>query len=203
MLKQRLDIDLPLHSSDDPSFVDLVCGVLAGELGAKAAEEIFVVRVDNWFDYKWRNFSGIGRFAFASAFEDGQDTALHEFRQAKATFPPFSPERIVAEYCFVRDAEGAYSLSESARSVHSHRRESSCWNLHRRIANFSGSALFVWFSSRTQMNGRGSLMVYRVHRSRVGSWYASFSKKDRWMPTQTDGIGRARVRAWIEAQTGT
>jgi hypothetical protein len=196
-----MELEIPAQSNDDPQFLDLVRRAVAAELQVKAAQEAFFIRIDNWFDRKWLNFSGIGRVGFWNAgFSGISDTALDEFRQKKATFPPFSPNRVIAEHVFMRAEDGSYSVAQDAPLVHSQMRGSSCRNLHRRISNFSSSALFAWFSSKTGSNLHGSLMVYRVNGARVTCWYSSFSKEREWRLLRTEGIGRERLRAWIQKQ---
>ena len=63
-------------------------------------------------------------------------------------------------------------------------------NLHRRVKDHSKSAVYVWYSSETDKNKRGSLMVYRVNNGAVNTWYASFSYDDSWRLDQTKGIDR-------------
>ena len=38
-----------------------VARAISGELEVRAFHEVFVIRIDNWFDHKWLNFSGKGR----------------------------------------------------------------------------------------------------------------------------------------------
>jgi len=195
--------ELPRDPNDDPDFVGLVSRACSAELETKAAQEVFLVRIDNWFDAKWLNFSGKARVAFGwhTGMSYSPDTALDEFRQSKKTFPPFSPNRVIAEYCFIRDEDGTYSPCVGPLLIHSPVRARSSRNLHRRIATFSGSSLFVWFSSKTKINGRGSLMIYRANGTRVTSWYSSFSKENEWRLLRTEGIGREQLRTWIMSGT--
>src|SRR5690348_1625091 len=120
-LHQRMELAIPGYPNDDPHFIDLMCRAISAELEINAAQEVFVIRIDNWFDHKWLNFSGVGRVAFGwnAGCRDNTDTALDEFRQQKTTFPPFSPNRIIAEHYFTRAVEGSYSLTENAPLVHS------------------------------------------------------------------------------------
>jgi hypothetical protein len=193
-----MTMEILTKSDDDPQFVELANRVISGLVNDSFPEEIFVVQIDNWFDLKWLNFSGIGRVRFDDPHID-IDTALDEFWQDKITFPPFTPKRVVKEYFFLRDESGDYSLSSIAPPyIHSRRHISSHRNLHKRVADFSGSAIFVWFSSNTKSNGRGSLMVYEVSKSRVHTWYAAFSKEDEWTVVQAKGITRAQVQLLIE-----
>src|SRR5207248_3728612 len=150
-----MTMEILTKPNDDPQFVELVSRVISGLVNDKFPKEIFVVQIDNWFDHKWLKFSGIGRVRFDDPHID-IDTALDEFWQDKITFPPFAPKRVVSEYFFLRDESGDYSLSSIAPPyIHSRRRAASYRNLHRRVADFSGSAIFVWFSSNTNSNRRG------------------------------------------------
>ncbi len=187
--------------NDDPEFIDLVRRAVSGALKATPVQEVFVIRIDNGFDRKWLGFFGIGRVAFGwyTGIWYNPDTALDEFRQIKTTFPPFVPNRVVEQHCFIREEDGSYSLDPNAPLVHSLVRAPSNRNLHRRIGAFGGSNLFVWFSSKTRQNGRGSLMVYRANGGSVTSWYSSFSRKPEWRLFQVEGIGREQLRIWIEA----
>ncbi len=52
--------DIP---ADDLEFIQLVRHAVSAELEGKAVHGLFLIRIDNWFDHKWRNFSGKGRVA--------------------------------------------------------------------------------------------------------------------------------------------
>jgi hypothetical protein len=183
--------------NDDPKFVRLVSCIIAGLINGYFPTEIFVVQIDNWFDLKWVNFSGKGRVGFFGTITP--DTALDEFWQDKITFPPFTPNRVVKEYFFLRDESGNYSHSNiQPPYIHSRRRASSHMNLHKRVSDFSDSAIFVWFSSNTTSNRHASLMVYEVSTSRVDTWYAAFTKEDEWKVLQVKGITREQVQLLME-----
>ena len=184
--------------NDDPQFVGVVSRVVRGELETEPVGEVFVIRIDNWFDRKWLNFSGRGRVPFTWGGDWYRvDTALDEFHQIKKTFPPFVPNRVIEELCFIRENDGSYSLNPNGPFVHSQVRSRSCRNLHRRVTAFSGSALFAWFSSQTRVNGRGSLMVYRAQGSRVTSWYASLAGGPAWRLLRVENVPRERLQAWL------
>lgn len=57
----------------------------------------------------------------------------------------------------------------------------------------ANAALFVWFSSGTKRNDRGSLMMYQAHDELVSAWYASFRKTDGWILHLTKGTRRDEV----------
>ena len=60
-LRQRIEIDLHSGGNDASEFLALVTRAVSGELEAEPVQEVFMIRIDNWFDHKWLNFSGIGR----------------------------------------------------------------------------------------------------------------------------------------------
>jgi hypothetical protein len=63
-LRQRIEIDLHSGGNDASEFLALVTRAVSGELEAEPVQEVFMIRIDNWFDHKWLNFSGIGRVPF-------------------------------------------------------------------------------------------------------------------------------------------
>jgi hypothetical protein len=189
---------IPLRQNDDPEFVELVKRVIAGCINDSFPNTIIVVQIDNWFDYKWLGFSGIGRVPFAGTFD--LDTALDEFRQDQITLPPFSPSRVLEEYCFQREVNGEYSACDPRPWLHEKELARSSQNLHKRIVDLVDSAVIAWFSSNTRQNLRGSIMVYEVQGREVNPWYAGFAKEEKWRVLQTQGITTDQVQSLINAE---
>ena len=50
--------------NDDPGFLNCVDRLLAALIERHSPEELYLVRIANWFDHKWLRFSGIGRVRF-------------------------------------------------------------------------------------------------------------------------------------------
>jgi len=193
---------------DDSAFVALVGRAISGELEAKAVHGLFVVRIDNWFDHKWLNFSGIGRVAFGQTTDlmtFDLDTSLEAFHRTgrQSTFPPFTPNRVVTEDYYRRDEQSSYVLKEDGPWIHSSAREGSNSNFHFRIVTHNNSGLFVWFSSNTLANRRGSLMVYRANGRIITSWYASFLCDVDWRVVRTRGIPRQHLESWLASVKST
>ena len=200
--QQLLRPSLATVPEDDPAFVSLVGLVISGELGAKPVHGLFVVRIDNWFDHNWLNFSGIGRVAFGHYYNlpsFDRDTALDEFRRTgpQSTFPPFTPNRVIAQDFYGINDAGVYVLDKDGPWIHSSAPETSSTNLHKRIATHNNSCLFVWFSSNTLANRRGSMMVYRANGTIITSWYASFSYEGQWRVVRTQGVARQHLLGWL------
>jgi hypothetical protein len=207
-MSQAQDLVAPIIESrptDDPGFIQLVRRAVCEELDAKAVHGLFLIRISNWFDDKWRNFSGIGRVAYgyftglAAYAPDTSLDAIHRDRN-KSTFPPFTPSRVLSQDFYRKDEKGAYVLEEDGPWVHPGWRERSSANLHQRITTHNNSSLFVWFSSNTHTNRRGSLMVYRARGTVVTTWYAAFSLNGKWRVVRTLGIARQLLVQWLERE---
>ena len=76
---------------------------------------MYLIHIDNWFNRKWLRYSGYG----VVAFPDGYPwilVAKEEHHQKQLTFPPFTPNRVVAQYLFCRVAEAVYEEHARANS---------------------------------------------------------------------------------------
>lgn len=199
-----VDLHPPIvpFTGDNQRFVNLVSRIVLSELEAKSVHGLFVVRIENWFDHKWLNFSGKGRVAFGqyTGMSYDPDTALDPFHRTgiKTTFPPFTPSRVISQYFYGRNQHGSYVLDEDGPWIHASFKESSSTNIHRRIATRNNSALFAWFSSNTESNGRGSLMIYRANGRIISSWYVSFLQEEDWRVVQIQGIPRQHLLKWLK-----
>lgn len=194
LFDEKMSITVNAHTSDDPAFIALMNRMVARLDANDDPEEVFIVEIKNWFDHKWLKFSGIGRVPFEKIRDSSPQVALDEFFQEKITFPPFTPNRILHEQWW------AHEPSQPRHRIHNtKRRQHSSWNLQRRVTQFANSALFVWYSSGTKANDRGSVMVYRVDGGRVQTWYASLRKvADVWKLDQTKGITSHSVHALLD-----
>lgn len=157
--------------------------------------DLWIIRVDNWFDHKWLRFSGKGRVPFQDPSPSHPGVALDEFSQDKLTFPPFSPRRIVGQdFWTFADSEKA------SRLIHSRVRQHSAANLHRRVADFSDSMVAIWFSSCTEDNRQGSVMQYTSQGGSLDAWYMSLRlESSLWQLVRTKGIARERADAFVVA----
>jgi hypothetical protein len=179
--------------TDDPEFIALIERIAARVFNQGNYEEVFIIEIKNWFDHKWLKFSGIGRVPFDSVRESHPQVALDEFWQEKITFPPFTPNRILRQQ--------RHHWGELKPRYHVHdtqQRQHSSWNLQKRVTQYASSAVFVWFSSGTKSNDRGSLMVYEVHAESVSAWYVSFRKASGWILDRTKGIARGTVESLMD-----
>jgi hypothetical protein len=190
-----MTIQLAASETDDPGFIELLNSLVKGLLADQTPEELWIVRIDNWFDHKWLGFSGMG--AIASDFPiAGYETVKAGSYQEKVTFPPFTPNRIVGQWSFMRQGDD-YTEAPLPALPHDMERKPSEMNLRRRIQDFARSACFVWYSGNTLANGRGSVMVYNIAADQVGCWFAAFHRELAWKLHATKGASRGDVQKLI------
>ena len=123
--------------------------------------------------------------------------------------PPFVPHRVVAEQVFAGP-----DFDETVARPPLHIECASMLALTRRIADVDEEAAFVWFSGQSEVQKRGSIMVYlpipstpttnhRRERRRSGSFYIGFSLRESgWEPAMLRGISRGEA-AHLEASGNT
>ena len=179
------------QDGDDRRFLALVSRII--DSVPRDIQVLFVIRVDNWFDHKWLRFSGNGRVPFSHFKDNHPGVALDAFWQDKLTFPPFSPKRILSQWRQVR--EGAtWTKCWAHPQVFGH----SSANLQRRVTDVSDSLAAIWFSSRTEDNGRGCIMEYDSRGGEPEAWYASFRLSGpSWHLDRVKGTDRERVAALL------
>ena len=172
-------IEIESSKNDDKNFIELVQQILNVGINLGQPEEVFIVKVDHWFDFKWLTFS-------------------HKILGAVGVWneilriPPFIPDRIVEELYF--EKVGKDYEKRISNPLHIYQPSEN--NTRRKIKR--NSALFVWFSSETTVNTQGSLMVYFFAKDFQKAWYVSFIKKAKWQIYKTDKISKAEVKAMIE-----
>lgn len=203
-------ISIPSGLTDDNDFIDLLNALLNALLVQKSPEQLWVIQIDNWFDHKWLRYSGSGSvasdfppawtssFAAWTSLMDRLASVKEQFWRDRLTFPPFAPDRVVGQWSFLRSNDG-YIEAPLSKLPHRESRHRSHSNLNRRVEHFVQSALFVWYSSNTLKNGRGSLMVYDVGPDNPICWFAAFGSKSGWMLERTKGIEKEEVSRLIGA----
>ena len=151
---------------DDEGFLAIV-GRLLEQL-ARTADDLHLVRIDNWFGPKWLGFSGklLGAVGVHTDVERGA-----------VVVPPFSPGRVVWER-HLSSAGGEYFPVECPWTLHGKRSSES--NMTRQLSHFQSSGHFVWFSGKTHPNERGSLMVVSLDDSKQDAYFIEFTKSGGW-----------------------
>ena len=171
---------LNLKPGDDPQFLGKIERILRNIFRQGNTERYIVCHVDNWFDHKWLGFSGkaIGVVGF--------------WKGKRLTVPPFTPNRILEERHFSKRGS-EFIESEDFKSIHV--KQTSADNLYRYIDRIVGSSTLAWFSSKTEKNGQGSLMVYTVIPEEIpNAWYVSFQKDGEWNYMKSIGISASQLK---------
>ena len=171
-------IELIPVEHDDVDFLSLAQRIINGALMELRMSEVFLVHVDNWFDFKWL----------------GWWTPKDE----ELRVPTFTPNRVCSEKHFVWNVEkSAWEITVLPRPLHV--RQPGRPRLAQPIDRFAESAAFVWYSGNTATNKTGSLMLY-LSGAEGYSWYASFRKSQEW--TLADGCRITRRELLIFEECG-
>jgi len=181
------------QQGDSPEFMEMVLALAIGVARDFDPPRFYVVRIDNWFGPKWMNFAGkaLGLVGVHPL------SVLH--------VPPFVPHRVVAERVFTGPG---YEETVAMPSLHIECPSSRA--LHRRIADIDKDAAFVWFSGESEVQKRGSVMVYlpvdseTTRRGRdisdCGAFYVGYSLRETsWEPSMLRGISRGEVAHLLES----
>jgi len=146
---------------DDADFVLRIQRIVIGTIVDLQVTEVYVVSIDNWFDFKWLGWWSWRKGALS-----------------RLVVPPFIPNRVLGQKHYTRHVGGAdWAYAGSGNPLHIcgvDRR-----TLAKPIDQISKSAAFVWYSGNTATNTLGSLMVYRSGTEGY-AWYASFKKENVW-----------------------
>lgn len=176
---------------DSTEFMKKVQALVVGVARDYVPARLYVIRIDNWFGPKWMHFAGkvsVGKYFYAGIHK----VTLH--------VPPFVPHRVVAERVFA-----CPDYEETVARPPLHIECVSMLALTRRIADVDREAAFVWFSGQSEVQKRGSIMVYlpiastpatnhRRERRRSGSFYIGFSLRETgWEPAMLRGISRGEA----------
>ena len=178
-------IELTKSESDDIDFIQKVQALANGIISDLSPHEIFLFKVDNWFDTKWLNFTGKVLGALGTwHYNDAQ------------RIPPFSPNRIIEQSYFQRNKFGTYSKTKFEGEFH--KRQPAEKNLNRRIVDVSDSAIFIWYCSNTIVNGQGSLMIYTVANKKCEPFYVGFKKSQEWDIVNAPGSNNKALEFYLE-----
>lgn len=176
---------------DSSEFMRKVQTIVIGVARDYEPARLYVIRIDNWFGPKWMRFAGklsVGKHFYAGIHK----VTLH--------VPPFVPHRVVAERVFAGP-----NYDETVARPPLHIECASMLALTRRIADVDKDAAFLWFSGQSEVQKRGSVMVYlpiastpttshRRERRRTGAFYVGLSEHEMgWNPAMLRGISRSEV----------
>lgn len=88
-----ISLRLSRSVADDPDFVDAIELLISGFIKSSTLEHFAVVKIDNWFDDKWVNFTGVLRsYSGYPEFHYAADIP-RTYTRTKA-LPPFARSRV-------------------------------------------------------------------------------------------------------------
>ena len=184
MSNSRKIIDIDPDSKDAPGFINIIESIVNNYILDYRIDEISLVKIDNWFDHKWLNYSGKGIIHFEQTPHPDK-VAITNFWKDKITLPPFNPKRVLSSMIYRKKGHSNPSFEKI-----NHKEQRSTENLDNYLASKSENGLLVWFSSNSVINQKGSIMLYWIHSESVDTFYASIENKNGWTISQTKGINR-------------
>jgi len=164
-------------ASDSGEFVQRVETIITLAVAARPSE-LYLVRIRNWFGERWLGFAGKMLGAFGVSYRE------------ELVIPPFVPGRVIEEARF-KLHEDDYVRIPDHQALHV--AQTSKANFRRDVDVLLPQAAFVWFSSDSATNGRGSVMAYVPTASGHKSLYVEFVAKSDWSPRRLIGITRAEL----------
>jgi hypothetical protein len=174
-VKQTPTLSVVPIKNDDASFLKLVERIANHTIQQFKPADIFLIRIDHWFDQKWLAYSG-------------NILGVVSVRKSRLTIPPFVPNRVISQDAYSLDElAGSY---DHAEALPLHLVQSSRENLTRFIDRVTKSGMFIWFSGGTQQASTGSIMVYAVTDDLQNAWYASFERSTAWQINKVRGLSK-------------
>lgn len=167
-------------NGDDIEFLALANRITMAFANEFSPKRLIVVRIDNWFDFKWLTFSGL----------------IHQhvgFWNKKLTVPAFNPNRVLEEHHYL-NAGSSWEPIQPKTLVH--RKVPAGEGVSRRFLDREfPDTLLIWISGQTKANGKGSYMAYVPTADGWWPWYAGMENHGDWKICGVRGIGRAELEA--------
>lgn len=170
------------YTNDDPEFTSLIEAFVNHLMDTVSPKDFYLVKIDHWFDFKWRGFQGKLLGALG----------LRNFEKLRV--PPFVPDRVLNQRHFEKAV-----MRYCERKAGLHFYQSSNENLTRKcLVAVSEPRLFIWYSGGTKDGHRWSMMTYVIEPEGPRSFYISLAKGTEWGLFKTDGISKNEARALLE-----
>lgn len=181
------DPEIKIESGDANDFINNLNKIVGKLIDQFGINEVCIIKIKNWFDHKWLNYSGKSVVEFRGGGGLIDSSLNNEWRE-KITVPPFNPNRILSEYFYRMEATDNKIFERNL-----HKTKDSNDNIHNRISAYTKNGIFVWYSSNTEINQKGSLMIYIVQADEVKTFYVSFVNNNDWKINQTKNISATEL----------
>jgi len=179
------------EEGDSVEFIQQINSILEAWADHEGIGDVVLIKIKNWFDHKWLNFSGKKIVRFETMHPDfARQEALEPHWMKEITIPPFNPNRVISSK-YVRLEDTGNPQIEDA--IHGYKRSTE--TSHHLVKDYISNGLLLWYSSNTLTNQKGSLMVYTSRNGQVDTWYALFEIIDGWKITKAKGIDLEKVRS--------
>ncbi len=197
-------INIQAIPDDDVSFLRGFCALASDVVQQGRPREVFVIRIDNWFDVKWFGFAGKAKLAIDTGVSSVDSEVLPFWRtHADVTFPPFVPNRILAQVHYRYEDSSLVRSGDDARCVYSGDKQCSEKNLQNRVLDFLPSAMYFWVSSKSVVNGRASMMYYHAHEGVLSAWYISFVRDKVWRVDRSRNMDKDVIERHFQTGVAT
>jgi hypothetical protein len=175
-LKRMAQVRITPQPDDEPGFIADVEKAINGILAENAPHELVLIKIDNWFGFKWMGFSGkvLGALGVWSFSLPGVPSNVN--------IPPFVPRRVKSQRRFKAPD---YLETEAGNPIH--KKQTSTRGLGRKAAVENPGVAFVWYSGNSNANGRAAFMAYVPRGDKYRPWYVALEKGDDWQVSKTLG----------------
>ena len=174
---------LETDQSDDMEFAKTIEKAISGTVSIIQPDLVFVVKIDNWFGDRWLGFSHVVMGAFGVAF-------------GNLSIPPFVPERVASQKCYVRNNKEKYSRELLSQPLHIKQTSEANTIKRRKVRYTYPSAAFFWWGGNSKLNGRGCLMSYLPSTEGHSPWYVGYALEDQWAVKKVRGITHSMYEAY-------
>jgi hypothetical protein len=193
---EKINEILLTDENDAPDFIKIIKEISLYFIVNNEYKVFVFTKIKNWFDHKWLNYSGNAVVYFGwGDFSGGIDSVLEDKWQDKITLPPFNPNRVIQTKAIIRKEQEIKIINPTI-----HKFQMSSDNLHNRMIDYSSNGLFIWYSSNSEINKKGSLMIYIVQNEEVNTFYTSIEQVDKWKISKTKGISLVELNSILQKQ---
>lgn len=188
---------IKIEEGDAAEYIHQVRALLNAIAEKYDVGDVIFVKIKNWFDHKWLNYSGKKIVHFETTLPYfGREESLENIWLKNSTIPPFTPNRVLSSK-FFRVRETGNKKIESAINQSQRSTEAS----KKLISEYTSDGLMLWYSSNTLSNQKGSVLVYISKDQKVTSWYAQFENLGGWRITRSKGVNINEIREMAGMQT--
>ncbi len=175
--------ELTRYKNDNIDFLSNVEKIVEDRINKYKPKDLFVTRIDNWFDGKWIKFSAkvMG--------------ALSVWNLTEVTVQHFHPNRVESCDFFQREGE-KYKNHPLKKTLHITQWSEN--NLKRKIADFTDNGLLVWYSGNSKKNNKGTIMIYFVKDTDCFTYYISLTGDKDWNVHKTIGISAIEIQSILD-----